>query len=76
MEVASLKKLTTDTNYSNNLSMLIKFSKKMKCLIFLLSLKVKEYKVLLKDSVLSICKKKPIEVIEELDVLDLGIPLE
>ena len=60
-----LKKLTMDTNYSNNLSILIKFSNKTKCLIFLVLPEVKESKESLKDSESNIYKKKPIEVTEE-----------
>lgn len=70
------KKLNTDTNYSNNKLTLTKFSNKMKCSMFSELPEVKEFKVSLKDSVLHINKKKHIEVIEELDVSEVGIQLE
>lgn len=44
--------------------------------MFLVSPRVRELLVLLKDSVLSICKRKPTEVTEELDVSDHGIQPE
>jgi hypothetical protein len=47
----------------------------MRTLMLLVSLEVKEHRVSSRDSVLSIYRKKPIEVGEELVALDLGILL-
>merc|ERR1739838_851387 len=70
-----LKKLLLLTNISNNRFVSIKFLIKIKLLMLLVLLKVRDLKVLLLDGVLDIFKKNHIEVTEKKDVLVLGIHL-
>lgn len=70
-----LKKLLLLTNISNKRFVSIKFLIKIKLLMLLVLLKVRDLKVLLLDGVLDIFKKNHIEVTEKQDVLVLGIHL-
>jgi hypothetical protein len=76
MEDPLLKKLISVTTYSKKKLELTLSLTKMKTLMLLELPEVRELLVLLKDLVLDINKKKPIEVTEESDVLEHGIHQE
>lgn len=76
MVVLFKKRSTLAINSSNNNSTLIKFSIRMSISIFSESPKVREWPVSLKDTVLNINRRRPIEVTEELVVLVDGTQLE
>lgn len=71
-----LIKLTLFTDSLKNKLELIKYSETMNLLMLLVLLKVKDSQVLLKDGVLDIYKRNPIEVIEKSVVSVLGIQQE
>jgi hypothetical protein len=75
-EDQSAKKLILDITYSKKKLESTLFSTKTKTSMLLELPEVKELLELLKDSVLDINKKKPIEVTEESDVLEPGIHQE